>query len=236
MRARLRSALFTIVFTAGTAIAIAAGFVVALFGRRALHVYVSGWTRFHALCAHLILGIRTRVEGALPVGQVLVASKHEAMYETLELVRILGHPAVVAKRELTDFPGWRWVTALYGMVPVDREASAQALRKMLRAAAVAKADGRSFLIFPEGTRVAPGEGPPLRPGFAGLYRSMNLPVVPVALNSGSVWPRHGAKRAGLVTMRFAEPIPPGLPREEIERRVHAAINGLNTDPSPVKNG
>lgn len=226
---RLRSALFVTVFLLGTALAILMGIFVALAGRRALHLYVEGWTRFHAWCARHIMGIVTRVEGALPAGPALVAAKHESMYETLELVRLLGHPAVVVKRQLTDFPIWAPVTRLYGLVPVDREASARALRSMLKAAAGVRDEGRTLLIFPEGTRVAPGASPPLRPGFAGLYRAMDLPVVPVALDSGAVWPRHGHKRPGVVTMRFGAPIPPGLPRAEIEARVHAAINALNRE-------
>lgn len=225
--ARIRSAVFSVVFLTGTAIAIVAGLCVGLLGQRVLHHYVGAWTRFHALCAFLILGIRSRVEGVVPAAPVLIACKHEAMFETLELMHVLNHPGVVAKRELTDFPLWRWVTRLYGMVPVDREASAAALRAMLRATDPIRAAGRSLVIFPEGTRVLPGETPPLRPGLAGLYSRMKLPVVPVALDSGSVWPKKGPKRTGTITFRFGDPIPPGLPRAEMERRVWEGINALN---------
>ena len=90
------------------------------------------------------------------------------------------------------------------------------------------AAGRPILIFPEGTRVPPGHQPPLQPGFAGLYRSLRLPVVPVALDSGRLWPPHSfVKQPGIVTARFGEPIPAGLPRAEIEAAVHAAINQLD---------
>ena len=87
-------------------------------------------------------------------------------------------------------------------------------------------EGRSIVIFPEGTRVRPGESPPLRAGFAGLYRALGVPVVPVALDSGRLWPRAGAKRAGTVTFRFGAPVPPGLPRAEVEAAVHRAMNAL----------
>jgi 1-acyl-sn-glycerol-3-phosphate acyltransferase len=127
-------------------------------------------------------------------------------------------------------PGWGRAARLYGMIPVDRAGGATALRRMLKAADQAVAAGRPIIIFPEGTRVAPGEQPPLQPGFAGLYRALGLPVVPVAIDSGRLWPRHRfIKRPGFVTFRFADPIPPGLPRREIEARVHAAINALENE-------
>ena len=98
---------------------------------------------------------------------------------------------------------------------------------MRAAAKAAVAAGRPILIFPEGTRVLPGEQPQLQPGFAGLYKSLGIPVVPVALDSGRLWPRKiFVKRPGIVTMRVGETIPPGLPRQEVEARVHAAINAL----------
>jgi 1-acyl-sn-glycerol-3-phosphate acyltransferase len=85
------------------------------------------------------------------------------------------------------------------------------------------------MIFPEGTRVLPGEQPELQPGFAGLYKMLALPVVPIALDSGRVWPRRSfVKFPGRVTMKVGETIPPGLPRKEIEARVHAAINALES--------
>jgi 1-acyl-sn-glycerol-3-phosphate acyltransferase len=98
---------------------------------------------------------------------------------------------------------------------------------MMRAAEAAIAEGRPIVIFPEGTRVPVGATPPLQPGFAGLYRALKLPVVPVAVDSGRLWPRgRFVKRPGTVTMRFMDSIAPGLPRAEIEARVHDAINVL----------
>ena len=89
------------------------------------------------------------------------------------------------------------------------------------------ARGRPLAIFPEGTRVPHGERPPLRSGFAGLYKLLGLPVVPVAVDSGPLY-QPLWKRMGTITLLFGEPIEPGLPREEIEARVHAAINVLNS--------
>lgn len=230
--AMLRSALFALVFYPCTLLAALAVPLVALRGRAAMIRYAGGWTRFHRWCARRLLGIETRVEGTFPVGPALIAAKHQAMYETLELVRLLGDPAVVVKQELVRIPLWGFAARRYGVIPIDRDASAKALRGMLAAARVAEADGRSILLFPEGTRVAPGERPPLRAGFAGLYRALALPVVPVAIDSGRLLPRGAfVKRAGVVTLRIGAPVPPGLPRREAEARVHAAINALES-PAP----
>jgi 1-acyl-sn-glycerol-3-phosphate acyltransferase len=222
----LRSLLFALVFYPGTAFYVFAAFPVALLGERPLRRHVVAWARFHRRCAAIILGIRSRIEGVVPQGAVLVAGKHQSMFETLEVVLVLDQPAVVMKRQLADIPFFGRVTLLYGCIPVDREGGGAALRRMMRAAEAAIAGGRPIVIFPEGTRVAPGERPPLQSGFAGLYRALKLPVVPLALDSGRVWPKGFVKRPGIITMRFGEPIRPGLKREEIEAAVHAAINGL----------
>ena len=223
----VRSALFGLVFYPGTVGAAILALPAVMIGGRSLVRVVNGWAAFHRWAAANLLGIRTRIEGTIPEGTVLVAVKHQSMYETVEMVQILKDPAVVLKRELADLPLWGRAARRYGVIPVDREGGAAALRRMLKAANRAVAAGRPIVIFPEGTRVLPGQQPPLQPGFAGLYRSLGLPVVPVALDSGRLWPRRSfVKRRGAVTMRFGAPIPPGLPRQEIEARVHAAINAL----------
>ena len=223
----LRSALFALIFYGGTVLFVLGAFPVALLGQRPLRRHVRQWARFHRLCAAAILGISSRVEGATPTGAVLVAAKHQSMFETLEVVLLLDEPAVVMKRQLADIPLFGRVTLRYGCIPVDREGGAAALRRMMRAAEAAIGEGRPIVIFPEGTRVAPGERPPLQPGFAGLYRALKLPVVPLSLDSGRLWPARGfVKRPGTVTMRFGEAIPAGLKRDRIEAAVHAAINAL----------
>lgn len=200
--------------------------VVALGGRAAVIAYADNWARVHRWTMRAILGIRSRVEGSLPRGQFLYVAKHQAMYETVELQLILGSPAMVLKRELMRIPLWGWATRLYGSIVVDRDASTRALRQLMRDGAAAKASGRSVIVYPEGTRVAPGEKPPLRSGFAGLYKALDLPVVPIATDSGRLLPKKGAKHPGIVTFRIGEIIPPGLPRHEAEQRVWAAINAL----------
>lgn len=227
----LRNVLFSIVFYGGSVPIVLLSPIAALAGWRALVDYTHFWTRFHGWATRAILGIHTRIEG-VPFGDgpVIYAAKHQAMYETLELGRMLRNPAIVMKEELARIPVWGWAARRYGVIVVDRQASAGALRRMLHEAKRALAEGRSILIFPEGTRVAPGEQPPLRAGFAGLYQMLKIPVIPVAIDSGRVWPRTGVKRPGTITFRFGESVPAGLPRAEAEARVHAAINVLEAGP------
>ncbi len=228
MIALFRSTLFAFIFYPGTAVAVLTAFLTLPFGPMAVRRHALRWAFFHRLCAAWLLGVRSRVEGVIPEGPHLYAVKHQSMYETLELLLIVNDPAVVLKRELADIPLFGFIARAYGVIPVDRAGSATALRRMMRAAAAARDGGRPVLIFPEGTRVPPGEQPPLQPGFAGLYKQLRLPVVPCALDSGRLWPRRTyIKRPGIVTFRFGEALPPGLPRAEIEAKVHAAINVLD---------
>lgn len=223
----LRSLAFALAFYPGTLMCVLAAFPASLFGDRYLRAVTHIWVRFHRWCARVLLGITTRVEGVPPQGAMLVAAKHQSMYETMEIVLLLHEPAIIMKSQLSDIPLWGWVARSYGIIPVDREGGAAALRLMMRAAQRAIAQGRPIVIFAEGTRVAVGEAPPLQPGFAGLYRALKLPVVPLALDSGRLWPRRRfVKQPGIVTFRFGETIPPGLARDDIEAAVHAAINVL----------
>ncbi|NML08194.1 lysophospholipid acyltransferase family protein [Sphingomonas sp. G-3-2-10] len=201
--------------------------VAALFGSKTMRNWCNGWAALMRWSARTILGIDQRIEGEIPQGPVFFAAKHESLYEAVELTRLLKAPATVMKRELANIPVWGWAARRYGVIVIDRAASATALRGMMKEAKAAIAEGRPVLIFAEGTRVPVGEEPELVSGFAGLYRMIGLPVVPVAVRAGHVWPKSGPKHPGTVVFKFGEPIPPGLPRDEIEARVHKAINELN---------
>lgn len=229
MIAWMRTRLFELIFYVGSVPIVLATPLTALVGHRWLVANTHVWALYHRFLARLILGIRSHYIGGPSDTPVFYAAKHNAMYETLELAVALGNPVVVLKREVAAIPVWGWAVQQYGAIVVDREASSKALRQMMREAKVALAEGRSVLIYPEGTRVPAGTTPPLKSGFAGLYRVLGLPVVPIAIDSGRLWPRNGPKRPGVVTFRFGEPIPPGLPREDIEARVHAAINALERE-------
>lgn len=226
MIAWARTLLFTAVFYAGSALIVVTGLFLVAIAPDTLRPTVRRWTRFHRWCAAAILGIRGRIEGTIPSGPVLLAAKHPSMYETIDILLLLRDPVVVMKKSLVDIPGWGWLARRYGIIAIDRAGGAGALRAMLTQARAAVASGRPVAIFPEGSRVAPGETPPLQAGFAGLYRTLGLPVVPMATDAGLVWSKKFVKRPGTIRFVFGEPIPPGLPRAEIETRVHAAINVL----------
>lgn len=222
----VRSLAFYAAFYGGSVPFVLAAVLVLPLGPIVLRRVVRGWSQWHRGCTRWLLGIRIRCEGQPPEGAVLFAYKHESFFEAIDLPCEIGFPAVFAKAELMGIPLWGLVAARYGNVPVERGEGAKALRAM-RAAALAHTKlGRPLAIFPEGTRVPHGKQPPLQSGFAGLYKLLGLTVVPVAVNSGPLYHRRW-KRPGTITVRYGEPVPPGLPRDEAETRVHAAINALN---------
>ncbi|GGB54696.1 lysophospholipid acyltransferase family protein [Blastomonas aquatica] len=229
--ALIRTILFAIAFYGGSVPIVIVAFIILPFSEYRLQSMARFWGGYHYACARILLGIRSHVDGTIPPGQVLYAIKHESFFETIELLRIFNRPAVVAKIELSRIPLWSQIARTYGMIFIDRAGGAVALRAMMTEVRRFVAEGRSIVIYPEGTSTPPGEQPPLQAGFAGLYKLAKLPVVPIALDSGHLYPRRGfIKYPGVVTYKFGEIIPAGLPREEIEARVHAAINVLN-DPS-----
>lgn len=224
----LRSLIFGFVFYIGSVPYVVGAFIGTYTSVGLLRSAVRGWSVFHHVMARWILGIRTHVDGELPAGAVLFAIKHESMFETIDMPRMFTLPAVVTKSELFDIPCWGTAAKAYGMIPVDREGGASGLRAMIALAREIKAADRPIVIFPEGTRVRHGENPPLQSGFAGLYKLLALPVVPIAVNSGKLTPKGKPWwHSGTLTYKVGETIPPGLPREEVEARVHAAINALN---------
>ena len=228
MIAVIRSAVYIVIFYTGSVFFVVTAFLAQWFSIPLMQWAVRGWWRWQYACYRRILGINIKIEGELPQKPVLYAIKHESMFETIDMPRMFPKPAVVTKKELFDIPLWGPAARAYGMIPVDRNGGAAALRAMLVLAKKMIADGRPIVIFPEGTRVAPGSQPPLQSGFAGLYKLINLPVVPIAVDSGTLSPRKaGIWKSGTITYKVGEELPTGLPRAEIEARVHAAINALN---------
>lgn len=224
--ALIRSLTYALIFYPATFLWCVAGLFASLFGSRPTLAVVLSWVDLHHWLCENLLGIRTKVEGHLPTGPQLIAVKHQSMFETLEMVRLSKLPVIVIKKELADIPLFGFMTRRYGVISVERSAGAKALRSLVAEGRQVMATGRPVIIYPEGTRVGPGETPPLKSGFAALYRALGLPVVPVAVDSGRLWGRGLVHQSGLITFRIGETIPAGLDRRDIEGRVHAAINAL----------
>ena len=226
MMAVLRSLAFYAVFYGASVLFVLVAVLVAMLFPHAGRAVPERWSAFHRACVRHILGIDIRIVGERPSQPVLYALKHESFFEAIDLPTLIDRPVIFAKEELFRILGWGRAALAYGVVPVRRDKGAAALRDMVTAARSFARSGRPLAIFPEGTRVPHGAAAPIRSGFAGLYKLLGLPVVPIAVDSGPPYHRRW-KRTGTITYRFGEPIPPGLPREEIEARVLAGINALN---------
>lgn len=222
----LRNLAFYAAFYLGSVVYVTAAVCAIPFGAPPLRRVVAAWARYHRACLRRCAGIELAFDGTRPDGPALYAIRHESFFEAIDAPAHFTDPVPFAKRELSWIPGWGLAADYYGMVWVARDQGARALRTMVREAQRHAAEGRPLVIFPEGTRVPHGRRGTLQAGFAGLYKMLGLPVVPVAVDSGPLYHRR-LKRQGTITYRYGAPIPPGLPREELEARVAEAINVLN---------
>ena len=187
------------------------------------------WVRGCFALLRLLCGLSYRVEGEVPRGAALVASKHQSTLETFAFRLILDDPAVILKRELLRIPIFGWYLGKTGVIAIDRAAGMKALKEMVKGAEAAVAEGRQVLIFPEGHRQEVGAEPNYHSGVAMIYAGLGLPCVPVALNSGLFWGRGSlSKRPGVVTIRFLPAIPAGLDRKTFMERLQAAIEPAST--------
>jgi len=227
----LRSLAFNAGWYAGTAIIALAGSPILLMPRRAVVAWSHFWIRFVLGWLKLTCSLTHRVTGLenLPAGAVIIASKHQSSWETLAYGVVFDDAAIVLKRELLFIPIVGWAMARAGNIAIERGDGASALRGLVRQAKECLAQGRSILIFPEGTRVAPGDSKPYQVGIVALYRQLGVPVVPVALNSGRFWGRRKwIKRPGVIQVQILPPIPPGLRREAFMTTLKERIEGATT--------
>lgn len=233
----LRSALFNTWFYGLTFVMCVVSPLVWPFGGRRVLRYARIWARLALAGLRPCCGISWEVTGLehLPAeGPALIASQHQSAFDTLVWALLAPRFCYVVKRELTRIPLFGQTLVKSGMIPVDRTAGAAALRGVLRAGESAKAAGRQVVIFPEGTRVAPGVRHALQPGIAALAARMRLPVVPVVTNSGEHWGRRAfRKRPGVIRVALLPPLPPDLPREALLARL-AELYAAGV-PQPVEN-
>ena len=187
---------------------------------------VRNWAKIILFLHRTIVGARLEVRGRenLPPGGTIVASKHQSMFETFALIPLLKNPTIVMKRQVRWWPIFGQYTIKTGMIHIDREGKTSALRQLAARAREEIDKGREIIIFPEGTRRAPGTPPDYQTGIALLYRTLNVPVVPVAVNSGLFWPRRKFLRyPGTIVLEFLPAIPPGLDSRAFLTRLQSVI-------------
>jgi len=197
-----------------------------LFGKKASRRTVQVWGRMAIFFLKPIAGISYRVEGAenIPTGGAIIASNHQSMWETMAIYALAPNPVIVFKKELLYIPVYGWWARAAGNITIDRSGGAKALRALARSAKDHIEAGEQLIIFPEGTRVPPGEETAFQPGVAGIYTAANAPCVPAAHDSGRFWRHHEGKMApGCITLRFLPAIPAGLDRKTFMKELHDAI-------------
>ncbi|ROU02534.1 lysophospholipid acyltransferase family protein [Histidinibacterium lentulum] len=179
------------------------------------------WVRWTAAW---MVGIRTEVRGQPPEGEVLVAAKHQSFLDIILIFSAMPRPKFIMKRELVWAPILGQYALRMGCIPVDRGKRGEAMRKMVADVRAGRADPGQLIIYPQGTRIAPGVRAPYKMGTAALYEELGQPCVPVATNVGLFWPRRGIRRTpGLAVVEFLPPIPEGLPPREFMAKLEAVI-------------
>lgn len=191
------------------------------------------WARGLMALLALCCGLRHRVRGRqhLPAGASVIAARHESAWETLIFHLLLADPVFVLKEELFRVPLFGWYLRRAGNIGIPRDAGFRAIKTMLPAVARRLDEGAQIIVFPEGTRLAPGERRPYHPGIAAIYARAAAPVVPVAHDAGRFWGRRSfLKRPGTITLAFLPPIPPGLAREAFLATLAERIEAASAPP------
>jgi 1-acyl-sn-glycerol-3-phosphate acyltransferase len=220
----LRALAFNAYFFGLTTILGVVGLFVRILARRHIFGFARFWAGLVVGGARVICDIKVVVTGleTLPPGAALLASQHQSAFDTLVWMGLVPAPSYVVKQELTRIPLFGPLLAPAGMIPIDRRAGAAAMRGLLRAARQAQKSGRQLIIFPEGTRVAPGDRVPLQPGIAALAMHMDLPVIPVATDSGLRWGKRAfMKYPGTIHIAVGRPIPAGTARSGLLASIEA---------------
>ncbi len=242
----VRSLIYALVFYVTTAAFLVLGSWLLLGPRKWAMAGLSLHGRTSVKLLEWICGTKLEVRGhdRFPKGAALIVSKHQSAWDTFALIPLFRDPAIVLKDELKWIPLYGWFCVKFAHILVKRDRAAAALKAMIRDAKDRADDGREILIFPEGTRMAPGATPDYKPGYVALYEGLQLPAVPLALNSGLYWPRRSLMRyPGTIIVEFLDPLPPGLPRKVFREKIEAVIEdaslaliaeaALSPNPPPI---
>jgi 1-acyl-sn-glycerol-3-phosphate acyltransferase len=231
-----RSIAFNVLFYANLFVQAIAALPTLIMPRAAILTVARFWARTNLWLLRSICGITFEFRGVekIPPGPLLVACKHQSLWETFALVLLLSDPAYIMKRELMWIPFFGWYTAKAGMIAIDRTRGSRALAEMSASVKRELARNRQIIIFPEGTRRPPGAPPQYKYGVAHLYMETGVACLPIALNSGLFWPRRSIRRnPGTIRVEILDPIPPGLPNaaffERLQREIETATTRLLSD-------
>lgn len=244
----MRSLLYNIAFYLIIPAYLIFGMPMLLAPRRAIvrGIY-GGISRSLLVALKYIVGLETEARGLenLRKGPVILAVKHQSTWDTFALTNYLDEPAVILKSELMNIPFLGWFATRMDMIPVRRGKGRIAIKQLIKDARIRAEQGREIFIFPEGNRRAPGAEPHYKRGIAAMYKDLQIPVIPVALNSGLYWRRREFKRRpGKVIVEFLPAIEPGLDDSEFMKQLQEAIetasnrlitealSGPNPPPAP----
>ncbi|WP_209424250.1 lysophospholipid acyltransferase family protein [Pararhodobacter sp. SW119] len=198
----------------------------AMLDRRGAFAAVHTWCRWVRWTARWMIGLHSEVRGAVPTGEVMIAAKHQSFFDIIILVSELPRPKFIMKQELNRAPILGWYARRIGCVPVDRGRRGRAIKDMLARVASGQQEPGQLIIYPQGTRVAPGAAKEYKVGTGVLYQEMGVTCVPVACNVGVFWPRRQIYRApGTAVLEFMDPIPPNLPLRDFMTRLEEEIEG-----------
>lgn len=219
----LRSGLFQLVFYVSFIVQMIIFTPIYFFlPRKTAYQIPKNWARLNLWLADKVAGISYEIEGLenLPKGGYIISAKHQSFWDTFALIPTLRDPVYILKRELLWIPLFGWYAAKQKMIPINRSAKSRAIPEMIARAREEMAAGRELIIYPEGTRKAPGAEPDYKYGIARLYYDLNVPVVPVVMHAGLFWPRHGFRRnPGHIKIRILKPIEPGMAAEPFFRHL-----------------
>lgn len=223
----IRSILFNLFYFIWTFCLSFIGCLTAPLPRKAIMGIAKFWSVTTMKAMEVLIGLKYRVEGIenLPENSAfIIASKHQSAFETIAYHAIFPHPVFVLKKELLWLPLFGWNLLLTGCIPIDRSSGMKAMRSILEGAQKRLKEGYPVVIFPEGTRTAPGTTVKYNPGVGLLYEQCNVPVIPVVLNSGEFWKRKAfVKQPGTITVKILPPMPKGLQKREFIDRLQNEI-------------
>jgi 1-acyl-sn-glycerol-3-phosphate acyltransferase len=214
----LRSLAFNVFLYGFTAISSVIAMTLALILPSRLPGFARWWSRTWLAAYEMLCGVSYEVLGRenMPDGSCIIAMKHQSTWDTFALFAVFREPVLVFKRELTWIPIFGWALLRMGCIPVKRGSGKTAVDSMIRGAAVAFKRNKQVVIFPEGTRSSVGQPAVYKTGVSHLYEALHVACVPVAVNSGDLWPRRKLLRPrGVIKLEILPPIQPGMPRKQM---------------------